>query len=101
MKTATVGIYETAGWKAADQFQILVSTDQPLEYVNGVKTVVLEGEGGMTKASALAAIAKVHITHKDWFLDRGITTLKIDTSAWGGWMYELKEIKEFCPVEDT
>jgi hypothetical protein len=88
MKTATVGIYETAGYSAADQFSILVNA-------NALDAKVLMI--GISKEHAEDAITKVHITHKDWFLDKGITKLKVD----GRWMYELKEIKEFCPVEDT
>ena len=86
MKTVTVGTYETAGWSALDQCRILVNANEPDEE---------ELLAGTTWRNAESIFNEVHITHKDWFLDRGIT--RIDC---GGQVYEMKEIKKFIPVNE-
>jgi len=91
MKTCTVSIHETAGWSPSDQFCILVNVNQPDEH---------QLTDGMTKAMVQIAIENIHKTHRDWFLDRGYTTLKVRIFG-RGTTYLLREVKEFCPVEDT
>jgi len=91
MKTCTVSIHETAGWSPSHQFNILVNVNQPDEHPL---------TAGMTKAAVQIAIENIHKTHRDWFLDRGYTTLKVRIFG-RGTTYLLREVKEFCPVKDT